>query len=305
MTLRIAIMTEDPGWHGDELRRALEARGADVGFASLRDCSVDLVPGRPRLLVPGFEDRLPDGVIVRGLPGGSQEQVVMRLDLLHALTELGVPVYNHPRAIERTVDKGMTSFLLGHAGLPTPPTSVTESPAQARAFLLSETGAGHEVVAKPLFGSLGVGLRRLKAGMDIPDASECNGVWYLQRFVETARSDADWPAWRVLVVGGAPVAAMVRRGSSWISNVAQGARCERVAVDEELETLAVGAARVVGADCAGVDLVRDREGKLEVLEVNGIPAWRGLQSVSTWDIAACIVEDFLSQRSPGRAAVAC
>jgi len=296
MTLRIAIMTEDPGWHGGELSRALEARGAAVAFASLRDCRFDLSHGPHGLFIPGFERRLPEGVLLRGLPGGSLEQVVMRLDVLHALSALGVPVYNDPRAVERTVDKGMTSFLLGHAGCPTPPTCVTEAPAQARAFLARESAAGHEVVAKPLFGSLGVGLRRLQAGMDIPDASECSGVWYLQRYVETGPGGADWHDWRVLVIAGAAVAAMVRRGSSWISNVAQGARCEAAVPDRELEALAARAAAAVGADYAGVDLVRDREGRFQVIEVNGIPAWRGLQSVSSFDIAGRVVEDFLSRR---------
>jgi RimK family alpha-L-glutamate ligase len=294
--LRIAIMTEDPGWHGGELSRALEARGATVAFASLRECRIDLSHGQHGLVIPGFERELPEGVLVRGLPGGSLDQVVMRLDVLHAMSALGVPVYNDPRALERTVDKGMTSFLLARAGCPTPPTCVTESPVQARTFLARESAAGHEVVAKPLFGSLGVGLRRLRPGMAPPDASECNGVWYLQRYIETGPGGSDWHDWRVLVVAGEAVAAMVRRGSSWISNVAQGARCEAAAPDRELEALAVRAAAAVGAECAGVDLLRDREGRFQVLEVNGIPAWRGLQSVCSLDIAARVVEGFLSRR---------
>ena len=52
----------------------------------------------------------------------------------------------------------------------------------------------------------------------------------------------------------------------------------------------------IGADYAGVDLVRDSEGRLQVLEVNGIPAWRGLQSVTPIDIADRVAEDFLSRR---------
>jgi len=114
--LRIAIVTEEPGWHGAELLRALEARNAEVRFVSLRECRLELARAGSGIVVPGFEDRLPDGVIVRDVPGGTLEQVVLRLDLLHALRELGVPVYNDARAIERTVDKGMTSLLLQHAG---------------------------------------------------------------------------------------------------------------------------------------------------------------------------------------------
>ncbi|HEU5169238.1 MAG TPA: RimK family alpha-L-glutamate ligase [Gemmatimonadales bacterium] len=296
MTLRVAIITDDPGWHGARLRRAFEARHGEVRYVSLRDCRIDLQHGCHGLFIPGFEQRLPDGVFVRGVPGGTLEQVVLRLDVLHALRALGIPVYNDGRAIERTVDKGMTSFLLARAGLPTPATCVTETPDHARAFLRRETAAGQEVVAKPLFGSQGVGLRRLVAGMDIPDASECNGVWYLQRYVETGPANEGWHDWRVFVIAGAAVAAMVRRGTSWVNNVAQGARCEAAELEHELERLAVAACRAVGADYAGVDLVRGGDGRLQVLEVNGVPAWKGLQGVTQVDIADCLVDDFVSRR---------
>jgi RimK family alpha-L-glutamate ligase len=292
----IAMVTEDPGWHEAELRRALEARGAQVRFVRLRECRLHFGARGHGIVLPGFDDRLPDGVMVRDVPGGTLEQVVLRLDILHALHELGIPVYNTGRSIECTVDKGMTTFLLHGAGLPIPPTCVAEAAAPARDFLLAELSAGHEVVAKPLFGSLGVGLRRLSSERDLPDPSEFHGVWYLQRYVETGPGGADWHDWRALVVGGVGVAAMVRRGTSWINNVAQGARCEPAALQGELERLALDACAAVGADYAGVDLVRDSDGRLRVLEVNGIPAWKGLQSVARIDIAARIAEDFLLRR---------
>jgi len=297
VALPVAIVTDDaPGWHGSRLRRALGARNARVQFVSLRACRIDLTRGCRGLFIPGFEKRVPDGVFVRGIPAGTLEQVVLRLDVLHALRELGVPVYNDARAIERTVDKGMTSFLFGHAGVPTPPTCVTESPARARAFLLRQTAAGHAVVVKPLFGSQGVGLRCLEPGTDIPDAAECNGVWYLQQYIETGAHDGDWHDWRVFVIAGVAVAAMVRRGATWVNNVAQGGRCEAAALEPDLARLAVRACAAVGADHAGVDLVRDGDGRLLVLEVNGVPAWKGLQSVTRIDIAERLADDFLSRR---------
>jgi tetrahydromethanopterin:alpha-L-glutamate ligase len=302
--LRIVIVTEEPGWHGAELRRALEARDAEVCFVSLRECRLELMGAGAGIVVPGFADRLPDGVMVRDVPGGSLEQVVLRLDLLHALRELGVPVYNDARAIERTVDKGMTSLLLQRACVPTPPTCVTEALAQAQAFLRDQTSAGHEVVVKPLFGSLGAGLRRLAAGADLPGEPEVQGVWYLQRYVETGAAATGRHDWRVLVVAGRAVAAMIRRGGDWIGNVARGARCEPAPLDAGLARLSIAAAAAVGADHAGVDLVRDREGSFLVLEVNGIPGWKGLQSVTPIDLAGRVADDFLSRRIAGESAVA-
>jgi RimK family alpha-L-glutamate ligase len=291
--LRVAIYTDEAGWHGARLRRALRARGVEARTVRPEACRVDL--GAPHgIVMPGFERALPDGVFVRGIPGGTLEQIVLRLDFLHLLGELGVPVYNSARAIEKSVDKAMTSLLLARAGVPTPPTWATESPVQARRILLRETAGGGELVVKPLFGSQGKGLRRLARGDAIPEAAEYAGVWYLQRFVPSA--PGQWRDWRVLVAGGAAVAAMVRRGRSWINNVARGARCEPCEPEPAMSRLALDAARALGMDYAGVDIMRDTRGALTVIEVNSIPAWKGLQGVTGFDIAQRLVDDFVQRR---------
>lgn len=282
--LQVAILTADPGWHGRRLARALAALGIESVFASLSDCRVDLEANRWGIVVPGFEARLPDGVFVREIAKGSFEQVTLRLGLLHALAEWGVPVCNTANAIERTVDKAMTSMLLRKAGIATPPTWVSEREEQARATLTQETACGHRLVLKPLFGSQGKGLRLLGPGDELPPGAEYDDVYYLQRFVEGRRDEAC--DYRVFVIAGQAVAAMVRRGTSWVHNVAQGASCEAVALDPELARLAERAVAAIVMDYAGVDLMRDRDGAAVVIEVNGIPAWRGLQSVTDVDIAA-------------------
>lgn len=287
---RIAIATDSPGWHGTRLARAFAALGIETSVASLAQCRVDLEANRFGIVMPGFDGTLPDGVLVREIAAGSFEQVTLRLGVLHALAEWGVPVCNSARAVERTVDKSMTSMLLRRAGIATPATWVTASEAEARSALMRETAAGHRVVVKPLFGSQGKGLMRLTAGDALPDPAQVNGVYYLQRFVETAAGEAR--DFRVFVVGGRAVAAMTRQGADWVHNVALGARCEGVGLEPDLQVLAERAVDAVGADYAGVDLMRDRDGMPLVIEVNGIPAWRGLQSVSSVDIAAALARDF-------------
>jgi RimK family alpha-L-glutamate ligase len=288
---QVAICTDEPGWHGARLRSAFAARGVAVVYVPLRDCGFDLTRGANGIVMPGFAGKLPDGVFVRGVPGGTLEQVTFRLGILHALKALGIPVYNDAQAIERTVDKSMTSFLLHRAGVPTPPTWATESAAQARAVLRRESAAGFELVIKPLFGSQGTGLRRLAADMDIPGMELYRNVCYLQRYIDSGAGR--WHDHRIFVVAGRAVAAMVRRGISWVNNVAKGARCEPLELTAELAQLAEAAARAVGAGYAGVDIVRDRDGRPWVIEVNGIPAWKGLQSVVGVDIAAALVDDFI------------
>jgi tetrahydromethanopterin:alpha-L-glutamate ligase len=291
MSRRIAIFTDDPGWHGARLREAFVAHGCESEFVSLQDCGFDIEGTGHGLVIPGF-DELPHGVFVRGVPGGTLEQVVLYLDILHALKHLGVCVYNDGSAIERSVDKGMTSFLLHSAGIPTPPTWVQGEGDRLSSTLKQEFEAGHEVVLKPLFGSQGEGLVRVSEFTQLPEQALYSGVYYLQRFISTGAEDAH--DWRIFVINGQAVAAMLRRGNGWISNVAQGARCHAAVLDAELRTLAEGAANALRMSYAGVDILRDADGRSYVLEVNSIPAWKGLQQVCPVDVTRLLVEDFLS-----------
>ena len=277
---RVALFVDEPDWHSRRLMSALTALGLDPVVCSLRDCAFHLGEGGSGIVIPGFAGELPDAVLVRGIAAGSFEQVTLRLGLLHALAAAGVPVINDALAIERCVDKSTTSFLLHRGGVPTPPTFVTENDVAAERW----RGAwGDDLVAKPLFGAQGRGLLRLAASDALPPASTHAGVRYLQRFVGR---DGDWSDFRVMVVGGEPVAAMIRRALSWITNVRRGGRCEAIDVSERLGALSVAAAAAVGADYAGVDLIEDGDGTLQVLEVNSMPAWKGLQSVAKCDLAA-------------------
>jgi RimK family alpha-L-glutamate ligase len=291
--MRIAILTDEAGWHGRELQRAFRALGVQSAFASLSDCRLDLQGARAGVAVPGFGTQGPDAVFVRSIEAGSFEQVTLRLSVLHALRELGIAVYNNARAIERSVDKAMTTFLLRRHGIPTLPTWVTERESVARGLLMREAALGGELVVKPLFGSQGKGLQRLGRGAEVPRAEQVHGVWYLQRFLNCG--EGNWHDWRVLVAGGRPVSAMLRRGRSWVTNVARGARVEAVEATGDLARLAVEATAAVGADYAGVDLMRDAAGNWIVLEVNSIPAWRGLQKVTPLRIADALAGDLVAR----------
>jgi len=278
---RVVIFADEPDWHCRRLLRAFERSGATTAVVSLRQCAFRLGGEGVGVTIPDFERNLPDAALVRNIPNGSFEQVTFRLSILHALRELGVPVVNDARAIERCVDKSMTSFLLHRAGIPTPDTLVTEDGEAALSW--RETQAA-DIVAKPLFGAQGRGLARVAPGEPLPDAGAepLRGVHYLQRYVGRER---DWRDYRVFVVGGEPIAAMVRHGTSWVTNVARGGACAPARCSGRLAELAVAAARAVGAAYCGVDLIEDESRGLVVLEVNSMPAWQGLQSVTEVDIA--------------------
>ncbi|MDR1968814.1 MAG: RimK family alpha-L-glutamate ligase [Burkholderiaceae bacterium] len=300
MTLRVAIMTDESGWHTRQLQAALRARGALGRCVDLAVCQIDTTAAWHGLVIPGYGRGLPDAVLVRGIAGGSFEQVTKRLGVLHALRELGVPVYNDARAIERSVDKSMTSLLLHAARVPAPATWATESTAQARRIAMRENAAGHALVLKPLFGSQGKGLQLVGQVNGVqhpmPDIeAHYAGLAYLQRFVPPlAAPGFDW---RVLVVGGRARTAMRRVSAHWVHNVAQGARCEPAELTPALLQLAERAAQALGMDYAGVDLIAAASGpRIQVLEVNGVAAWQGLQRVTGFNIARAIVDDLLDRK---------
>jgi RimK family alpha-L-glutamate ligase len=283
--VKVAILGSRSGWHEARLARALRERGAETVVAPITALAAGVADGC-RLAAGGI--RLDDcqAVIVRAIPGGSLEQVIFRVDALHRLARLGVAVINSPRCIERTVDKYFTSTLLEDAGLPTPRTRICERPDDA---LAAFEALGGDVVMKPLFGSEGRGIVRVSD----PDLAyrTCRAleltrsVFYLQEFVPHGGRDL-----RAFVVGGRLVAAMTRRAGGWKTNVSQGARTEPLALTDALERLSVEAATLLEADYAGVDLLLADDGRALVIEVNGIPGWRGLQQTTDVDVAAVIAE---------------
>jgi len=287
------ILVAGDGSHSRGVVSRLRRRGAAVTVAPLSAVAFD--SSRPEgLAIPGFGHGLPDAVLVRSFSAGTFEAITRRLGLLHALGSLSVTVWNSASAIERCVDKSMTTFLLQKADLPTPPTFAVEGRAAAEAILSRELGNG-PLVAKPLFGSQGRGIRLVRTPEDLPPADEVADVYYLQRWVR--RAGPPFRDFRVFVCAGRAVAMMSRRGTDWITNVNRGAAPETVSGTDEaaLKSLAVEAAFAVGADFAGVDIVRSEEGRLLILEVNSMPAWSGLQSVVAVDIADAIAAALLAR----------
>jgi RimK family alpha-L-glutamate ligase len=260
--------------------RAIEAPFFDVTRLVAR------LSARPWLEVDGEPLEVYDVFFIRLIPGGSLEQVIYRVDALHRLENAGVRIINPPTAIERSVDKYYTSTLLEDAGLPTPRTIVAE---QFQDAMDGFHELGGDVVVKPIFGSEGRGMTRVSdpdVAYRVFRALELGRyIYYLQTFIPHDRDDI-----RVFVIDDRAVAAMVRRGPTWKTNFAQGAEVEHLTLDEELSQLAVRAARALGADYAGVDILPTEDGGYTVIEINGIPGWQGLQRATQIDVAELLVD---------------
>ena len=299
---KVAIITDDPGWHGKQLTSSLKDRGLESCYLSLSDCLIEITDDACDIKLPGFEN-LPLGIFVRGIPGGSLEQVIFRLDVLHGLQDLGIAIYNSPKAIERTVDKPLTSLLLGRSGLPTPKTWICETTKRANEILENESSNSKKLVLKPLFGSQGIGIHLIDKATGLVHDEKFAGIYYLQEFIE--RKNNDFTDIRVLVVDGIAKAAMTRRCESWITNRAQGANCEFLELNQDLTSLSEAACKVLDIDYAGVDLIQDKDGSFYIIEVNSIPAWYGLQKVVSFSIADCLVESFIKNIAKNNSLLAC
>jgi RimK family alpha-L-glutamate ligase len=286
--LRVGVLGASGSWHTRGLIGALTARGHEVlAIPATRLQSEVDQHGDVHVLGPegAMLDAL-DLLVVRGLPRGSLEQVIFRMDALHVLAEHGVRCVNSPRAIERTVDKSWAGAVLARAGVPTPPTIVCERYDGAmRAF----EQLGGDVVVKPLFGAMGNGIVRLEdrdlAHRTFRALELERAVYYVQRTIAPAgRRNL-----RVLVVGGEIAGAMERVTDSWRANVARGARPRAVALTEDERRVTLAAAGALEADVAGVDLLVAPDDDVVVLEVNGIPGWQALQSVGDQDLTQLVV----------------
>ena len=286
----VGILGTEKGPHIRDLKTALESFGCGVALVNprmLRAC----LPEQSILYTDrnGTQVRLEElkGLIVRSLPGGSLEQVIYRVDLLHYLEKLGVRVINSASVIEKTVNKFYTTALLAESGLPVPRTTVAESFEQAMEAV-EDMGS---VVVKPIFGSLGKGIIRIEdtdTAFRVFKALELGRyVYYIQEYLENAGED-----FRLMVAGGRVIGAMRRRGRHWKTNIACGATAEEYLPQPDMIRLALLAAETLGADYAGVDILVSAN-KPYILEVNGIPGWTGLQSVSHIDIAQTLAEFFL------------
>jgi RimK family alpha-L-glutamate ligase len=297
--MRVALLSSGDGWHLRRLREAFAALGAEAEPLPVPRL-VGSVGTEPLLSCCGRSLADFDAVVVRVIPSGSLEQVIFRMDALHALEAAGVPVLNPPRVIERTVDKFWTSAALQAAGIPTPRTVAAEAFEDA---LEAFRALGGDVVVKPLFGSGGRGIFRVSdedmAYRSFRTMELHRWVYYLQEYVDHGHEDV-----RALVAGRKVVAACRRVGSEWRTNVGRGAAALPHVLSPAEEDLALRSCACLGAEYAGVDLATDRAGRAWVLEVNSIPGWSGLQGTTRTDIAAAIAARVLERARaaarPGR-----
>jgi ribosomal protein S6--L-glutamate ligase/tetrahydromethanopterin:alpha-L-glutamate ligase len=288
--VKIGIVGNDKNeWH---IRRLLEElKKQDVEAYTLPITKFKASIGiSPKISVRGYPIDNYDALIVRRVPGGTAEQVFYRMDTLHRLEESGVLVINSSRSIEKAVDKYYTSALLEEAGIQSPRTIVTESFSEA---MKGFKELGEDIIVKPLFGSLGMGITRITSediAYRVFRALEMtNSVYYLQEFIHHKGEDI-----RVFTIGDQIVASMKRVSDTWKTNISSGGKPKKYCPTKEIKNICLKAAQKLELDYTGVDVMISNDNSY-VIELNSTPGWEGLQSVTEIDITEKLVEYVISK----------
>jgi len=288
--LQVGLIGEPGGWHLEDLARAGRARGHRVATIPWT-CLASRIGETGERLGPAAASAC-STFVIRGMPRGGLEEVVFRMNAVARLEAAGQLVINRPRSLEIAIDKYLTTARLADAGLPVPRTAVAQDVETIRE---NWAALGGDVVAKPLFGSCGRGLERLRSLDDLTaflDRRPAGSPVYLQEFVPHPHGDL-----RILLVGErAFTIRRQNRSDDWRTNVSLGGSAERAKATPAMLDLAHRAATATDTEIAGVDLLPAADGRLLVLEVNAVPGWKAVSSVLSTDIATEVIA-YLEQKT--------
>lgn len=290
--MHIAILSRNRQLYST--RRLVEAarqRGHDVNIVDPLKCVMDVTSLRPAVyhrgeILPRF-----DAVI----PRIGASVTFYALAVLRQFEVMGVYPANESVAIGRSRDKLRSLQLLARAGIGMPVTAFAHSPDDTKTLVRLVGGA--PLVLKLLQGTQGRGIvlaETNKAAESVIDAfRELDANFLVQQFIREA-GGADI---RAFVIGDRVVAAMLRQAKEgeFRSNLHRGGSASVVKLSPAERATAVRAAKTVGLNIAGVDIVRGKDGPL-VLEVNSSPGLEGIEQTTGRDVAGMIME-FIEKRA--------
>lgn len=296
-TLRIGVITAyiEQDWHSQQLVAAVD-RCAEAVVIRPEQLGARILPEGVSVVAADVDLSTIDGyILARGF--GDRGNSDFLVPVYQLLEREGTVLVNSINALLVAIDKFETSARLRQAGIATPNVVVVQDVEMART-VVREWG---RAVVKPLFGSLGLGIELVEdtpqGYAQLPVLMERFGAIYLQQFVPTPGRDI-----RAFVVGPRVAASIYRVAmpGAWRTNIAQGGEPEVCQLDTVTADMAVDAARAVGLDYTGVDILEGPEGPM-VIEVNGNPLWQGVlhatgQNMAN-DIVAWVVER-ITQTAP-------
>ena len=268
-----------PGaWSSQKLASSLQELGANSKVFPLSECSLDLSQGK--VLWKGRDLSRLDGVIVKKLGDVIDPRSRHRINLLHQLSHLGVPIFSPPDAIEKANNRYRMTLQLSQAGAPIPKTFVSESVEG----VIEKVEQWGQAVLKPVFTSKGRGMLLLeRGGVDPTTLRQWRDSWgfpfYLQKYIQ---SDFDVG---IAVLDGETIGSYKRTGGeSWQTTTREGGHYETFDPDAEMIQVALNAAGAFDLDYTVVDIVPEGENYL-VYEVSAFGGFTGLKKTRDIDAA--------------------
>jgi ribosomal protein S6--L-glutamate ligase len=267
------------------LKDAAEERGHQLDIINTLRCYMNIASRRPEIYYNGEKLTGYDAVI----PRIGASITFYGTAVLRQFEMMGVYPLNESVAIGRSRDKLRSMQLLARDGIGLPVTTFAHDPKQTAEVL--ELAGGAPIVIKLLEGTQGIGVvlaDTKRSAVSVVEAFRGAGVNILmQEFIK----EAGGTDIRAIVVGGKVIAAMKRTGAEgdFRSNLHRGGSAQIVKLSPEERATAVRAAKSMGLNVCGVDMLRANHGPV-VMEVNSSPGLEGVEKATGLDIAGKIIE---------------
>lgn len=293
--MKIVMLARNPDLYSHRrMVEAAEGRGHGIDIVNTTRCYMNITSHRPQVFYQGEPVKGVDDVIPRiGASITSYGTAVVR-----QFEMMGVWALNESVAIARSRDKLRSLQILSKHGIGLPVTAFAHD--TRRAEELIEMVGGAPVIIKLLEGTQGVGVvlgETHDSAKSVVQAFRGAKVDILvQEFIREARG-ADI---RCFVIDGKVVASMKRQGpeGEFRSNLHRGGSAAKIKITPEERSTAVRAAKLLGLNLCGVDMLRSNHGPV-VMEVNSSPGFEGIENATSIDIAGKIIE-FIEKSAPKR-----
>lgn len=286
--MKIAILSNGPGNYSTKrLKEEALKRGHTVEIIKYRDCYASIEQNKPTVSYKGEDLGKFDAVI----PRIASYMTRYGTAIVRQLEMQGIYMASSSIAINRSRDKLRSMQLLAKAGVGIPKTVFSRNSTDIDSLI--EKIGGTPVIVKLARGTHGNGVvlaETKKAAKSVLQAfyltNEDGTNILLQEYIEeSAGTDI-----RAFVVGGRVIASMKRQSldDDFRSNLHKGGEGTIVKLTEEENKMAVKAAKAMGLNIAGVDMMRSERGPL-ILEVNASPGF-GIEKVTGRNVAGPIIE---------------
>ena len=294
--MKLAMLARNANLYSHQrLVTAARARGHEIEVFDTLKCYVNIATHRPEVRYRGRVIEGFDAVI----PRIGASITFYGLAVLRQFEMMGVYPLNESVAIGRSRDKLRCLQLLSRKGIGLPVTAFAHATSQPDDLI--DIVGGPPLVIKLLEGTQGIGVVLAETRTSAKSMIEAFGGVEANILVQEFVKEASGSDVRVFVIGGKVVAAMQRRGApdDFRSNLHRGGKGQPVKITPEERSTAVRAAKILGLNVCGVDMLRSNHGPV-VMEVNSTPGLEGIESATGKDIAGRIIEFLEKNAKPNR-----